>query len=168
MFSLTKESTSVKATENLAHEQNSIATQSLSGQHAPVPSLSIEGDDNTIDVKVEPEPYRQETTFGGGIIARARSTDMFSHDLKTYLPWGISLILLAAGIMAILYALKAARRSSAAVDASFGAADTALANTIKQLRSRVAAGPDPAIQSTIADLEADRGKLGKAKREAEG
>ena len=159
MFSLRKESSSVNATENLAHKQDNLAEAALEGKHAPVPSLTISGDENKIDLQVAQEPYNQRSKFMGGLATNARSTEHWTYDLTTSIPLGISLLLVAAGLAAIILAIRSARRSSAAIDTGFQAADNALAAMIRQFRSKAASKPTPEIHAAIADLEAERGRL---------
>jgi hypothetical protein len=79
------------------------------------------------------------------------------------IPAGVKLGLLAAGILAMLFALNRVRNASAAASAAFSAADGAMAQQIRRMRERAVVATDAAtinaLQAQIAELEAERGRL---------
>lgn len=85
---------------------------------------------------------------------------------ETKIPLGVGLILTAIGILALLFAWSMVRRSSAAVSAASDTADEFMAAAIRRFRERAQHTIEPhelaKLNTDIASLEADRGRLSKS------
>lgn len=110
-------------------------------------------------------PYRETTEYKSSLATDNDSSSKADFWSKSTIPMGVNLMLLAAGILAIIFAVNRARQSSAAANAAFQAADSGLASLIRSLRDRAATNTDPAriaeFQTQIAELEAQRGRLSR-------
>ena len=85
--------------------------------------------------------------------------------LESSIPGGVKLIYAGIGILLVLFAVKQVARSSAAVKATLGAADEALAKQVRKLEGRLQAKTSDTekaeLYSLLRDLEHERGKLKK-------
>jgi hypothetical protein len=85
--------------------------------------------------------------------------------LENTIPGGVKMIYAGIGILLILFAVKQIARSSAAVKATLGAADEALAKQVRKLEGRLQAKTSDTekaeLYSLLRDLEQERGKLKK-------
>jgi hypothetical protein len=110
-------------------------------------------------------PYRERTEFKSEVDTNNDATSAAHWWSKSTIPMGVNLMLLAGGILAIIFAINRARNASASANALFGAADSGLASLIRSLRDRAALTTDPArvaeFQTQIAELEAQRGRLSR-------
>lgn len=111
------------------------------------------------------EPYSEQTEFHSSLATDHDSEASGSFLSKTTIPMGVNLMLLAAGILAVLFAVRMARNSSAAANVAFQTADAGLASMIRSLRDRAAVSTDPGriadYQTQIAELESQRGRLAR-------
>lgn len=86
-----------------------------------------------------------------------------SFDETVSIPLGVKLLMLAAGIAALIGILIWVRRASPAVRAATDMADGIIQDAIHRVRSQAMTTTDPAktaeLTTIAADLERDRGKL---------
>lgn len=152
-------------------------SQSLSKvvQGSKSPEIKIGGWGNKVDISGKlPEeqpvvgrdvPYQERIEFKSDLATDNHAQSESDFWSKSTIPMGINLMLLAGGILAVIFAVNRARNASAAANAAFGAADSGLASLIRSLRDRVALTTDPArvaeFQTQIAELEAQRGRLSR-------
>lgn len=110
-----------------------------------------------------PVPFEETVTVNSEAAAKVSEDRKDTLASKVSLPLGVSLLIFAAGVLAVLYAIRTARVSSGAVDAAFGAADEVLKRGIDRARERAMNSVDAAEiareQTRIATYEAERGKL---------
>lgn len=152
-------------------------SQSLSKvvQGSKSPEIKIGGWGNKVDISGKlPEeqpvvgrdvPYQERVEYKSELATDNHAASESDFWSKSTIPMGVNLMLLAGGILAIIFAINRARNASAAANAAFGAADSGLASLIRSLRDRVALTTDPArvaeFQTQIAELEAQRGRLSR-------
>lgn len=110
-------------------------------------------------------PYRESVQYKSSLETDNHAASESDFWSKSTIPMGVNLMLLAAGILAIIFAINRARQSSAAANAAFQATDAGLASLIRSLRDRASTSTDPAriadYQTQIAELESQRGRLAR-------
>ena len=110
-------------------------------------------------------PYVEETQFQSNLSTDHHADSTATWWSKSTIPMGVNLLLLAGGILAILFAIRRARQASVAADMAFGTMDSGLAMLIRSLRDKAAVSTDPSriaeLQTQIADLESQRGRLSR-------
>lgn len=110
-------------------------------------------------------PYRESVQYQSSLATDNHATSEADFWSKSTIPMGVNLMLLAAGILAVLFAVRIARNSSAAANVAFQTADAGLASLIRSLRDRASTSTDPAriadYQTQIAELESQRGRLSR-------
>lgn len=119
-----------------------------------------------IDVPIQSTvPYRESVQYQSSLETDNHAASESDFWSKSTIPMGVNLMLLAAGILAIIFAINRARQSSAAANAAFQTADAGLASLIRSLRDRASTSTDPAriadYQTQIAELESQRGRLAR-------
>jgi hypothetical protein len=94
---------------------------------------------------------------------KEKTTESTSKSVS--IPLGVNLILLAIGMLAVIFAINRARNSSLAVNALYQTFDSALAGQIRSVRERAILSTDnqtiSMLNAQIADLEAQRGRLAR-------
>ena len=157
-------SASVRSSEQLSRMVNG-------NQPQPSSEMKIGGWGNKVDVTIPPappapvgvEPYREKVTYKANLNASEDDSLVETFSSKTSVPFGVSLILSGIGIIVLVYGIKMARSSSAAVDAAYRTADSLIASQIRSLRERAVLSSDQSViaqlQSQVAEMEAQRGKL---------
>lgn len=146
----------------------------------PPPQVTVSGSSNAVSIvaaperpapgpsRLDPSPYREEVTYDSAGEVTAGTQERASASREISLPLGVTLILCALGIIAMLAAFWLVRRSSAAADAAWQAVDQALANRIRAARARAQTETDTAELSRLnaerADLEEERGRLAAHRR----
>jgi len=146
---------------------------------APVPHVTITGSSNTVTVASPPAlgsslrltgtpptvsaptPYREEieVASAGGITSKLEQ--QLATRRTVSLPMGVSLALAGVGLLIAIFAVKAARRSSAAIDQAVSFADSSMATAIRRWRTRIETLKSRAAAST------DQKEIADALREAE-
>jgi len=111
-----------------------------------------------------PLPAHRETVrITSGSTGVASTTEAASGFQKVSIPLGVSIALVAIGILLLVYAFRKVRQSSAAVNAAYTAADEALASQINRYRTAASTSADPLQMAqhnaAVAELEKARGKL---------
>lgn len=121
-----------------------------------------------IDIAPErssPRPYRERVEYSSELDTDHAADSASTWWSRTTIPMGVNLLLLAAGILAVIFAVNRARQSSAAANAAFQVTDAGLASLIRSLRDRSAIATDPSriaeLQTQIAELESQRGRLAR-------
>lgn len=113
--------------------------------------------------------YREEVTFEANTSASAGTSETASAFSKVSLPLGVSLILFAAGIVAVFLAIRFARRSSAAVNVAWEAGDQFAAGIVRKLKNLSATETDERelawLNQFRAEIEEERGRM-SAQRKA--
>jgi hypothetical protein len=113
----------------------------------------------------EQQPYREEIHYSSNVDATDKEKTTESTSKSVSIPLGVNLILLAAGILAVIFAINRARNSSLAVNALYQTFDSALAGQIRSVRERAILSTDnqtiSMLNAQIADLEAQRGRLAR-------
>lgn len=164
--------TDAKAAGNATAEHQTTLRRATAGTPPPNITITI-GKGGTVTMPppaaaVPMTPAREELEFSDAAGLSSDSSSSLDTLNKTVIPWGIRLLLVAAGVFALLLVVRYARRSSPAVDAILATADAALAARIREHRESAMAATDPAVIAShtqrIASLEAERGKLAKSKR----
>lgn len=173
------ESQSLKTSESLKASQSETLRRITTGTPAPSRDVKVGGLLNRVELKSDPIPPgvaytsaapvvavqlpRDEINYRSSLNTDADSDSAAKGKFSMSIPVGVSLLLAAAGILAVLFAIKRVRQSSAAVDVAMSAADQALKGRIQAFRDRAMLSTDPheiaAANAHIASLEADRGKL---------
>lgn len=111
------------------------------------------------------EPYREEISYNVNSDSKDKGTSASSFMKESTIPLGVNLALLGIGILIVMYAIKYARASSLSANAAYTAVDSALAEQIRAFRAKAITATDPQtitlLQSQIAEMESQRGKLAK-------
>lgn len=150
------QSAAVKATEALATQQSLTIRRALdSGMER---SLAVA---SNAPVTSAPLHEQLEITSTTTTDAGSRSSDIGSSIVT--IPLFVKLIGLAIGTLFLIIVIWLLRRSSVAVNAAWGAGDTALATLTDRIASIASQASDPAHKSNLNDLLAtaqkERGKL---------
>lgn len=155
-----KQQVAIESAGRLSVESQTQLTKQVENAPPPV-NVTSSGQSNTVSVVVLPTKTTTTATQSSG--QTARSTDHDFGSLASSIPAGVKLILLAIGVILFLGIIWYVRRSSAAANAAFSAADSALARQIDKLTSSATVESDPVkiahYASLRADLEKERGKL---------
>jgi hypothetical protein len=111
------------------------------------------------------QPYREEVHYSSNVDATDKEKTTESTSKSVSIPLGVNLILLAIGMLAVIFAINRARNSSLAVNALYQTFDSALAGQIRSVRERAILSTDnqtiSMLNAQIADLEAQRGRLAR-------
>lgn len=111
------------------------------------------------------QPYREEIRYSSSVDATDKEHSEESLAKFVSIPMGVKLILLSLGILALIFAINRARKSSLAVNSAYQAFDSVLAGQIRGIRERAILSTDSQtismLNAQIADLEAQRGRLAR-------
>jgi hypothetical protein len=128
-------------------------------------SGKMPADQPVIGVDVPQSGYQERTDFKSEVDTDNDATSAAHWWSKSTIPMGVNLLLLAAGILAIIFAVRRMMNASAAAHAALSTADAGLASLIRSLRDRAALASDPAriaeFQTQIAELESQRGRINR-------
>lgn len=109
------------------------------------------------------QPYREEIHYSSNVDASDKEKTTESISKSVSIPLGVNLILMAMGMLAVLFAINRARKSSLAVNAAYQTFDSVLAGQIRSIRERAIPSTDnqtiSMLNAQIADIEAQRGRL---------
>lgn len=109
------------------------------------------------------QPYREEIHYSSNVDASDKEKTTESISKSVSIPLGVNLILMAMGMLAVLFAINRARKSSLAVNAAYQTFDSVLAGQIRSIRERAILSTDnqtiSMLNAQIADIEAQRGRL---------
>jgi len=109
------------------------------------------------------QPYREEIHYSSNVDASDKEKTTESIAKSVSIPLGVNLILMAIGMLAVLFAINRARKSSLAVNAAYQTFDSVLAGQIRSIRERAILSTDnqtiSMLNAQIADIEAQRGRL---------
>jgi hypothetical protein len=160
---------SLQTSERLVAGQSAALTRAVTGSPAPVspqPNVTVSGKGSatvTITPPPTPPPMTENLSLdmtGQQSAAAALSQAWFS---RIKIPLWVALIGTSAGLLLLLYAVNAWRKSSASLNAAFTLADGRLAAVIKQVESHGAVaqtGDANAMLANIrASLESARGAI---------
>ncbi len=118
-------------------------------------------------VAVPPSAFKETLDVSDDAGLTSESSFSWAKFSKVAIPWGIRLLLAALGILALIWVIKYARRTSPAIDAVIGTADAAIAARINKHRETAMGSTDPAViaesSARIASLQEDRVNLHKSK-----
>jgi hypothetical protein len=110
-------------------------------------------------------PFQETVEFTAGSDQTVASKSSAKGTLDVSIPMGVKIGLVGVGLILLAWGVRTIRASSAAVNAAYGAADATLASRIRSWREKAVTATDPTeiakLQSNIAELEADRGKLAR-------
>lgn len=155
-----KQQVAIESAGKLSIESQTQLTKQVENAPPPV-TVTSSGASNTVSVVVLPTNTKTQATQSSGQIARSQDYDFGS--VASSIPMGVKLILIAIGASMLLAVIWYVRRSSAAANAAFSAADSALARQIDKLTSSATLETDPSkiahLSNLRADLEKERGKL---------
>lgn len=120
------------------------------------------------ELKTQPpvqQPYREEIHYSSNVDATDKEKTSETVSKSVSIPLGVNLILLAIGMLAVLFAINRARKSSLAVNAAYQTFDSVLAGQIRSIRERAILSTDnqtiSMLNAQIADIEAQRGRLAR-------
>jgi hypothetical protein len=176
------DSAAVKTAENVATTSAEKFKRVVEGEKAPAPipppQVTVTGSSNTVQIAAEApgelisvgkirdwarNPYREETTYESAGEVAAGSTESASASRTISLPLGVSLILLAIGIIMLCGALWLVKRSSATAAAAFSLGDDFFAQLVRSLRTEVSNSTDSReiarLNGLLAEINDLRGKL---------
>lgn len=131
----------------LPSKKTESASSSIAGQVATQQTLSFESLGKT--AVSNGVPFRATAAA----VTSASDSDNARAQYAITVPMWVNLLGLGVAILVVVFAIKYARKSSAAVDATLGLADSGIASVIRAIRHK---NPEDPI---IALLEAERGKL---------
>lgn len=108
-------------------------------------------------------PFQETVEFSAGTAQDVASKSSAKGSLDVSIPMGVKIGLVGVGLVLLAWGVRVIRASSAAANAAYGAADAALASRIRSWREKATTATDPGeiarLQASIAELEADRGRL---------
>ena len=111
------------------------------------------------------QPYREETRYASNVDAADTEKTATADKKEASIPIGVSIGLVGAGVLILLFAFNRVRNSSLAVNAAYQTFDGMLAQQIRSVRERaILATDNPTISmlnSQIAELESQRGRLAR-------
>jgi len=152
------DTTSLTASESIANQQQQTIKSIMETQKPP--PVRIDFGTNSVEVA---QAYRHEIELTGSGSTSAGASSASSFLKKNSLPIGISMLLAAAGAVAIFAAIKYARKQSAAFNAGFTAVDQTFANKIRNIRERAMVSTDHTeisrFNAEIATLESERARV---------
>lgn len=159
-------SESLQTAEKLTAQQEQTFRRVAVGTHGQSPQLEIKGKNNTVSYNYPPNPIippNEEVEFASASGQDAGTNTTWLTKSKWSIPIGVSLILLGVGVFVVLWAMKAARNSSLAVDAAFKVADTALADLASKTGAKMAMSTNASDNAShaveMAQVEKARRKL---------
>ena len=173
MMPANKVSTAEQRAASSASSQHETTLRQVTSGLATTPAnvtVSVSGTNNTVseDVPAAVRPATELEIEDSGGVEGSRTT-WASYFSKTAIPWGISLMLVACGILLLLFALKKAKQaaqSTAAGAALWQTADAALANMAERVGTKMAASQtaerNAELAADMSVIEKQRRKLGEA------
>lgn len=101
----------------------------IEGEKTPVTPVSVSGQSNAVSIVVQPpsKPYTATTTVSASSNLAQSETQTSDFFDKNKLPLSIALAIGGVALLIIIFSVNSARRSSAAFNAAFTAADNTLA-----------------------------------------
>lgn len=154
-----QQSASVKATEALATQQSLTIQRALSTGLEQATRISPNG-------SIITTPLQEQLSISSSTTSNAGSRSSEWGAFAQTIPWGVKLLLLAAGLFALIAVVWLLRRSSAAANATYTAFDSALAGLTNQVASLATTSTDPSHKALLTTLLAATEKArGKANSE---
>lgn len=137
----------------LPSKKTESASSSIAGQISSQQTLSVERLGVALAGGSNASPYRIEATAQSS----ASDSDNARANYSISVPMWVNLLGFGVSVFVVLFAIRYARKSSAAVDAAIGVADSGMSSVIRAIRLKNPEDP------TIALLEAERGKVAAKK-----
>lgn len=166
------ENASITTAEKISASHDLAITRAIEGEKRqplpPAPNVTVSGTNNAVKVELyrPPDyftPYSEKVQINSAAEQGANSNESASSRFRVSLPLGVSLILIAVGLLLLVFAWNKVRQSSAAVNAGFLAADGMMANRIKAATERAMRTTEPVklaeLNAEVASLHADRASL---------
>jgi len=173
MFSgSTSKKQSLEATERISAARDATLRKVTEGEKAMPYSFDVGGKNNKLEIHFPPQtprrtPFREELSYDEESAESAGSWTSLMSKYKHSIPLGLSLMLVAIGILMLIFAVKRLRQSSVAANAAFGVADSVLERQLSSIGQKMAASissqDNAALAAEMAGLEKQRGKLAAAK-----
>jgi len=161
-----KTTTSTTA-EHLEAAHNLSVQRAVEGDQRPNVSLSVcvSGSSNAVAVQFPngqmTQPYHETLDVDSG--ENTSVSNKLTGTLKQALPWGISLLLIGAGVLLIIYAYKSAQKASPAIAAAFSTAETAIVGQLNKVDEKLDRARTAEEQADLAmqarALERERASL---------
>jgi len=150
----------IQTTDKLTARQEATIRRASEGLTQPV-QLDVRGRENKVDVHLPPTTTIPKEDLEFSTSGRADAGSSFDGLTKSKwtIPIGVSLLLIVAAGFGLLWLVRAARRSSAAANAAYSAADGFLASHIEKL------GQDMALSTDNAEIKRHAVSMATAEKE---